>query len=423
MRLSKVVALGAISALLASQADARALLETEHEGTRIQSESNSHVSAHHGMIDDLTSDFESWKQKFGKEYDTAEEELRRMAIYAENAVFVKTHNVKHDDGKHGHWLALNHLADLTREEFSHMLGYDASSREEKRPLTDSSTWEYANVDAPSEKDWVDEGAVTHVKNQGQCGSCWAFSTTGSVEGINYIKTGKLVSVSEEELVSCSSTGGNAGCSGGLMDNALKWIVGNRGIDSEEDWPYDAEEGRCGWIAKHFKKAVKIDGFTDVPQNDEDALEKAVAMQPVSVAIEADHRSFQLYGGGVYDADDCGTSLDHGVLVVGYGFDENSEGHKHFWKVKNSWGDGWGEDGFIRIAKGGHGPAGQCGVASEPVYATKNDGDSAELPSVWDEIKSFAADIKNKVAKNGREGGEMNARTSRPRRGSEEDNSF
>ena len=150
--------------------------------------------------------------------------------------------------------------------------------------------------------------------------------------------------------------GNAGCDGGQMDNALDWIVRNGGIDSEDDWPYDAEKGRCGWFAKKFRRPVRIDGFTDVPPEDEDALEKAVAMQPVSVAIEADHRSFQLYAGGVYAADDCGTQLDHGVLVVGYGFDADSPGHKHFWKVKNSWGDAWGEDGFIRSPRAAARPA-------------------------------------------------------------------
>ena len=284
-----------------------------------------------------------------------------------------------------------------------MLGYDRSLRSAARkPRDDPSDWEYADVRAPPQKDWVREGAVTHVKNQGQCGSCWAFSTTGSVEGVHFIKTGELVSVSEEELVSCS-TKGNAGCNGGLMDNALDWIVRNGGIDSEADWPYNAEAGHCGWFARRFRRPVKIDGFVDVPPEDEAALEKAVAMQPVSVAIEADHRSFQLYAGGVYAADDCGTQLDHGVLVVGYGFDADSPGHKHFWKVKNSWGDAWGEDGFIRIAKGGKGPAGQCGVASEPVYPTKKD-DAATEPSFWNDLADLAADFRTEMVAGGREGG-------------------
>lgn len=401
MRLSRrVVALGAVSALLAVGADARALSDERAVEPAVRAQPASGLAA----PDEAAADFESWAARHAKSYESAEEWIRRAAIFAENAAFVAKHNAEHERGEHSHWLGLNHLADLTREEFSKMLGYDRTLRSvsDRREPADPSDWEYADVRAPPERDWVSEGAVTRVKNQGQCGSCWAFSTTGSVEGVNFIKTGSLVSVSEEELVSCS-TKGNAGCDGGQMDNALDWIVRNGGIDSEDDWPYDAEKGRCGWFAKKFRRPVRIDGFTDVPPEDEDALEKAVAMQPVSVAIEADHRSFQLYAGGVYAADDCGTQLDHGVLVVGYGFDADSPGHKHFWKVKNSWGDAWGEDGFIRIAKGGKGPAGQCGIASAPVYPTKKD-DAAPEPSFWNDLADLAADVRTEMVAGGREGG-------------------
>ena len=192
--------------------------------------------------------------------------------------------------------------------------------------------------------------------------------TGAVEGVNAIKTGKLISLSEEELISCSKNG-NMGCNGGLMDNGFEWIVNNRGIDTEGEWEYVAKVEKCGFFRRH-RRAVAIDGFKDVPTNDEDSLMKAVSQQPVSVAIEADHQSFQLYAGGVYSAKDCGTELDHGVLLVGYGVDPSSKKHKHFWKIKNSWGEAWGEDGYIRIAKGGNGLEGQCGVAMQPSYPTK-----------------------------------------------------
>ena len=160
-----------------------------------------------------------------------------------------------------------------------------------------------------------------------------------------------------------------GCNGGLMDNGFEWIVNNRGIDTEGEWEYVAKVEKCGFFRRH-RRAVAIDGFKDVPTNDEDSLMKAVSQQPVSVAIEADHQSFQLYAGGVYSAKDCGTELDHGVLLVGYGVDPSSKKHKHFWKIKNSWGEAWGEDGYIRIAKGGNGLEGQCGVAMQPSYPTK-----------------------------------------------------
>ena len=400
MRLSRrAIALSAVSALLAVGADARALPDARAVEPAVHTD----PSVGSAAAVDVAADFESWVARHTKSYESAEEWIRRAAIFAENAAFVAKHNAEHARGEHSHWLGLNALADRTSEEFSEMLGYDRSLRSAARkPRDDPSDWEYANVRAPPQKDWVREGAVTHVKNQGQCGSCWAFSTTGSVEGVHFIKTGELVSVSEEELVSCS-TKGNAGCNGGLMDNALDWIVRNGGIDSEADWPYNAEAGHCGWFARRFRRPVKIDGFVDVPPEDEAALEKAVAMQPVSVAIEADHRSFQLYAGGVYAANDCGTQLDHGVLVVGYGFDADSPGHKHFWKVKNSWGDAWGEDGFIRIAKGGKGPAGQCGVASEPVYPTMKDFAAPE-PSFWNDLVDFAADVRAEMVAGGREGG-------------------
>ena len=357
MRLSRrVIALGAISALLAAGAEARALPDERAVEPAVRADPSVGSAAAA-----VAADFESWVAAHAKSYESAEEYVRRAAVFAENAAFVAKHNAEHARGEHSHWLGLNALADRTSEEFSKMLGYDRSLRSAARkPRDDPSDWEYADVRAPPQKDWVREGAVTHVKNQGQCGSCWAFSTTGSVEGVHFIKTGELVSVSEEELVSCS-TKGNAGCNGGLMDNALDWIVRNGGIDSEADWPYNAEAGHCGWFARRFRRPVKIDGFVDVPPEDEAALEKAVAMQPVSVAIEADHRSFQLYAGGVYAANDCGTQLDHGVLVVGYGTLNGTD----YWKVRNSWGTSYGMEGYVLLQRGTNETKGKCGILSGP----------------------------------------------------------
>merc|ERR1719183_386935 len=200
------------------------------------------------------------------------------------------------------------------------------------------------------------GAVTPVKNQAQCGSCWAFSSTGSLEGAMFVATGKLISLSEEDLVQCNSITDH-GCQGGLMDNAFDWVQQN-GICSEEAYPYTSGSGTTGTCKKTCTPIVTITGHTDVPSNDESALKAAVSQQTVSVAIEADKSAFQLYKGGVLDNSACGKQLDHGVLVVGYGTDG-----KDYWKVKNSWGASWGEKGYIRMVRGSN----QCGIGNQPSY--------------------------------------------------------
>jgi hypothetical protein len=188
-------------------------------------------------------------------------------------------------------------------------------------------------------------------------SCWAFSTTGAVEGATFVATGKLPNLSEQELVDCDNNGDH-GCNGGLMDHAFSWVEKHGGLCSEDDYEYHAKAEVC----RDCKAVVKVTGFQDVDSNDEAALKVAVSQQPVSVAIEADQREFQFYKSGVFDKS-CGTQLDHGVLVVGYG----EEDGKKFLKIKNSWGGTWGEEGYIRISREANGPGGQCGVAMVPSY--------------------------------------------------------
>ena len=236
-------------------------------------------------------------------------------------------------------------------------------------FTDNNDIDYKKI-IPKSIDWREKNAVTHVKNQGNCGSCWSFSTTGSIEGIHAIKKNKLINASEQQLMDCSDKYGNHGCQGGLMDNAFKYVIDN-GLCSEEEYPYQAKQGQCS--SAQCNRVVQIDNYADVEPNNEKVLMRAVAHQPISVAIQANLTSFRFYKRGVYQDPDCGDQLDHGVLIVGYGTDILQD--LDYWIVKNSWTSNWGDEGYVKILRNyekyGGDSSGMCGIAVQPSYPIIN----------------------------------------------------
>ena len=318
-----------------------------------------------GMVrseDEVKEMFESWLVKHGKSYNAVDEKDKRFKIFKDNLKYIDEKNSLEN---RSYKLGLNRFADITNEEYR--TGFLGSKRDARRNMVSSKSDRYAPVagdSLPDSIDWREKGAVTGVKDQGSCGSCWAFSTIAAVEGVNQLATGNLISLSEQELVDCDRKI-NQGCNGGDMDYAFQFIIKNGGIDSEEDYPYTGKDGKCDSYRQNNAKVASIDGYEDVPINNEKALQKAVASQPVSVAIEAGGYDFQLYTSGIFTGS-CGTDLDHGVAAVGYG----SENGVDYWIIKNSWGDYWGEKGYVRMQRNVKAKTGLCGIAMEASYPTK-----------------------------------------------------
>jgi len=313
------------------------------------------VAQAHSLNDQVEQQYIQYLAQHGKSYGTAEEYKFRLAIFADKLEQVKAYNAE-STGTDA-VLGMNFMADWTDAEYKKVRGYKqgASKAQAKTIFVGN------NTAVPASVDWVTAGAVTPVKNQGSCGSCWAFSTTGGMEGRYQLAGHDLTSFSEQQFVDCSSAQGNEGCNGGLMDQAFTYAEATA-IDTEAAYPYTGKDGTCTIPAAGV---TKVKGFTDVKTNDPVALEAAVAEGPVSIAVDGASIGFQLYMGGIITRL-CGTSLDHGVLAVGYGTDNGTD----YWLVKNSWGASWGIGGYCKILKDTTktGP-GLCGLQSQPSFPT------------------------------------------------------
>jgi len=285
------------------------------------------------------------------------ETIQKLAVFRSNLARIQELNSKYP----GASFRVNKFADLTKEEFKRM--YMSSTpmvRDPSAPLADEYPESVIKA-LPTSFDWRPKGAVTPVKDQGACGSCWSFSTTGNIEGQWFLAGHKLVGLSEQNLVDCDHTCSNymgeqtcdQGCDGGLMQNAYQYIIKNGGIDTEASYPYQGEDGQCQFSNKNI--GAKIRNYTMLSTNEDQIAAYLVQHGPVSIAANAEE--WQFYIGGVFYLP-CFTSLDHGILIVGYGnetdvFDQTMP----YWIVKNSWGADWGEDGYIRIERG----VGKCGL--------------------------------------------------------------
>jgi cathepsin L len=315
---------------------------------------------------DFKEAFGEWKIHFNKEYSSVDEEFKRFGIFIDNLRRISQWN----SGDETSTVRPNQFSDWTDDEFKDYVARGYKGMPRNTPILNAIKSKLAEtVDKlkadPTSVDWTTQGVVTPVKNQGNCGSCWAFSATGSTECQYAIAHGTLNSLSEQQLVDCSGSYGNDGCNGGLMDSAFKYIENEGGLCSESEYPYTAKDGTCKATSCGTKYDT-ISSYTDVTPRSEPSLESAVAAGCVSVAIQANQFAFQYYSGGVLTGN-CGTNLDHGVLAVGYGYDSTSQ--LDYWLVKNSWGTSWGENGYIRICKScdKNGNQGECGILDEPSY--------------------------------------------------------
>ena len=300
--------------------------------------------------------FSQFIQTYNKTYTNEQEYKQRQAIFCSNYEFIEQHNARNDVNFK---MDINSFADLTDQEFklhytnnipidNHLDVGVIDTQMYTRPLVNS-------------YDWTELGHVSPVKNQGQCGSCWSFSATGVIESHFSIYNNETILLSEQELVDCSWMYGNFGCGGGMPSRAYRYVK-RFGLSTEDEYAYAAKGHLCKSLRHEYKDRYHIKGWKNVESFNETRLvELLYNVGPISVALDASSKGFKFYKSGVMDT--CGIQLNHAVLLVGYGVEDGQQ----YFKIKNSWGETWGDDGYIKISRGKHLPLGTCGVTMTPSY--------------------------------------------------------
>jgi len=303
--------------------------------------------------------FREFKQKYNRNYDSSEEFIR-SEVFASNVMKIVKHNIEADTGHSSYRMAINNFTDLTHHEFLEQ--YLFSIRNNKRPKHNVRKVDVMIDELPPSVDWRQKGVVTSVKNQGQCGSCWAFTAVAALEAQHALATKTLVDLSAQNLMDCSTAEGNMGCNGGLMDDAFEYVIKNRGIDTEKSYPYEAIDGTCRYRTKNIGATAK--NYSDIKADDEMALTEAIAnVGVISVAMDASQESFQFYSSGVYDEPNCSKeNLCHSLAVVGYGTLKG----KDYYLCKNSWGTEWGDKGYVLMSRNKDNQCGIANIASYPI---------------------------------------------------------
>lgn len=309
-------------------------------------------------------EFSTFNYKYNKNYNLSEYK-RRYNIFCKNNNFINNYNEHSPNLK----LEMNKFGDMDSVEFKNYNSFKMNNNNyvKNNYVKNNYVKNLKLNSVPDSLDWRDIGMVTKVKDQGQCGSCWAFSAIASLESVNAIHGNhKLYNLSEQELVDCSTDYGNLGCGGGLMDNAFEYMM-KYGIASDKVYSYNASDNACN--INKTKPLLNVSRYYDVPKNNEKQLMYAVVGNPVSVAIDASDPTFQFYKSGIYNISDCGNNLDHGVTVVGYGKDNIYK--LDYWIVKNSWNTDWGYNGYIYMRRNHETPQGMCGIAMGSSYPAMN----------------------------------------------------